>query len=176
MANISEPIPVKYFVAILYKDSEYLLQAQEKLTKFLGKLDFEGEDHNFDITGYYESEMGSPLLRRIITFKRLRSPQDLSEMKIKCNDVENGMSVSGNRTVNLDVGYLDHNKIILASAKAAGQKIYLKKGIYADLVGRYKKGRYQPFEWSFPDFKAGYYDQELNIIRSNYLTQNKENS
>jgi hypothetical protein len=49
----------------------------------------------------------------------------------------------------------------------------LDQGIYADLAGRYKNGRYQPFEWSFPDFKDGRYDEELGAMRSLYLAQMK---
>jgi hypothetical protein len=94
-------------------------------------------------------------------------------MKLACNAIEVAMSVSGKRTVNCDAGYLDHNKVLLASAKEAGQKIYLDKGIYADLVGRYKNGFYRPFEWSFPDFKDGRYDTELLEIRTKYLAQVK---
>ncbi|HMO34611.1 MAG TPA: DUF4416 family protein, partial [Gemmatales bacterium] len=79
----------------------------------------------------------------------------------------------GRRNANLDVGYLDHNKIVLASMKGLGQKIYLGHGVYADMVARYKHGRYQPFEWSFPDFKDGRYDLDWLAIRQKYLEQLK---
>ena len=95
-------------------------------------------------------------------------------MKLLCNGIETELSRDGKRTVNLDAGYLDHNKVLLASAKEAGQKIYLDKGIYADLAGRYKGGHYQPFEWSFPDFRDGRYDGELLKMRSVYLKQLKK--
>jgi hypothetical protein len=43
--------------------------------------------------------------------------------------------------------------------------------VYADLIARYRAGRYQPFEWTFPDFRDGRYDQELSTIRRTYLAQ-----
>ena len=88
--------------------------------------------------------MGSPLFRKIFSFEKLYEPTLMVEMKLGCNKIEKDLSVDGNRVVNLDAGYLDHNKVVLASAKEAGQKVYLDKGIYADLAGRYKSGRYQP--------------------------------
>ena len=60
---------------------------------------------------------------------------------------------------------------MLASLKAAGQKIYLARGVYADLVGRYGRGRYRPFEWTLPDVSARRYDEELAAIRERYLEQ-----
>jgi hypothetical protein len=117
--------------------------------------------------------MGTPLVRRLISFKNLAEPALLIAMKLECNEIEEAMSAYGKRTVNCDAGYLDHNKVVLASAKEAGQKIYLDKGIYADLAGRYKDGAYRSFEWSFPDFKDGRYTEELIAIRSLYLLQMK---
>ena len=105
---------------------------------------------------------------------KLQLPTFLVEMKIRCNQMEQQLSIDGKRTVNLDAGYLDHNKVVLASAKEAGQKIYLDRGIYADLAGRYKSGKYQPFEWSFPDFRDGRYDQELLAIRKKCMVQVRE--
>jgi hypothetical protein len=35
-------------------------------------------------------------------------------------------------------------------------------------------GRYQPFPWTFPDFKEGRYDAELGEVRAIYLRQIKD--
>lgn len=173
MAQPELPLPVKYVVAVLYKDPEFLLRAKDELVHRWGNIDYEGSDHHFDVTDYYEPEMGSPLYRRLLSFEMLFSPMLIVDMKLGCNDIEDALATGSQRKVNLDAGYLDHNKYLLASAKEAGQKVYLDKGIYADLSGRYKGGRYMPFEWSFPDFRDGRYDTELLAIRKRYMEQVK---
>ncbi|HUI93656.1 MAG TPA: DUF4416 family protein [Chitinivibrionales bacterium] len=174
MASTQKPPFVKYFIAVLLKDPAVLEKVRPLFVEEWGAIDFEGADHAFDVTDYYEPEMGAPLYRRLLAFEKLAEPGLLADMKLECNKIENQLAVGGKRTVNCDAGYLDHNKVVLASAKEAGQKIYLDKGIYADLAGRYKAGKYQPFEWSFPDFKDGRYDRDLIEIRNKYLDQVKK--
>jgi hypothetical protein len=169
------PTPVKYFIAVL-RGTLPLDVIQPILESHFGPVDFVSKDYPFDQTNYYESEMGQGLVRSLITFTTLRSPEELASLKVLTNQMEQGhfCTPEKQRTANLDVGYLDHNKIVLASVKGLGQKIYLSQGVYADMVARYKNGRYQPFEWSFPDFKDGRYDAEWTVIRKRYLEQLKE--
>ena len=171
MAHASPPEPMKYFTAILFRTPEALEAGKQAIKSVWGALDFEGADHHFDVTAYYAPEMGDPLYRRLVSFETLLPPTVSAEMKLRCNAIEDTLACEGKRIVNLDAGYLDNNKVVLASAKGAGQKIYLDKGIYADFVGRYKGGRYQPFDWTFPDFRDGRYDQELMTMRRIYLEQ-----
>lgn len=174
MRMMPKPEPVKYFVAMLWRNDVSLAAATLHLISQLGDIDHVGPDRPFDMTNYYESEMGASLQRRLVSFVELRSPQRLADAKHACIEIESALAGGKGRTVNLDVGYLDHNKIVLASVKAAGQKIYLSDGIYADLVARYGQGKYQPFAWTFPDFKDGRYDSELGVLRECYLTQIKQ--
>jgi len=44
-------------------------------------------------------------------------------------------------------------------------------GVWADMTARYRGGRYQPFEWTFPDFKDGRYDADLKAIREIFRRQ-----
>jgi hypothetical protein len=115
--------------------------------------------------------MGTDIQRRLITFARLVPPESIRQAKLISNDIEERLAGTAGRQVNLDIGYLDHNKIVLASVKYAGQKIHLGDGVYADMIARYKQGRYHPFEWTFPDFRDGRYDEELAVIRRVYLGQ-----
>ncbi len=174
MATMTVPDPAKFFVALLWADAVALPDTSKQLIEHFGTIDFEGPDRAFDLTSYYEAEMGAYLQRRLLAFQALRGPDELVRAKLICNDIEASLASARGRRVNLDVGYLDHNKVVLASAKGAGQKIYLRHGIYADLVARYADGRYQPFAWTFPDFKDGRYDAELGELRAAYLRQLKD--
>lgn len=174
MAEVKPPLPVKFFIASLYSSGECLQKATLLIEKEWGEIDFSSTDYPFNVTDYYVPEMGEGINRKLLVFRELQSPALLVEMKLRCNEIELQLSGDGKRLVNLDAGYLDHNKIVLASAKDAGQKVYLDKGIYADLAGRYKAGKYQPFEWSFPDFRDGRYDADLLAIRKIYMKQLKK--
>lgn len=171
MAKPQAVDPVKLFAAVLWVQPNPLQSAMESLRSNWGEIDFEGADYPFDITDYYESEMGGGLKRRLVSFRKLALPDCLSSAKHICNEIEDRLSGEKGRSVNLDIGYLDHNKIVLASFKGAGQKIYLTDGVWADMVARYRGGRYCPFEWTFPDFRDGRYDHELIQIRQIYLKQ-----
>ena len=164
--------PVKLVVAVLCSNPDALAKSCEGLRSRRGGIDHQGAARPFNLTDYYEKEMGTELGRSILSFDRLASPDELVDFKHECVELEHSLAESsGQRAVNLDPGYLDHGKLVLASLKAAGQKSYLARGVYADLVGRYGRGRYRPFEWTFPDFSAGLYDEELAAIRARSLEQ-----
>ncbi|MFM9115123.1 MAG: DUF4416 family protein [Planctomycetota bacterium] len=163
--------PVKLLIAILWSTADSLAAALQELEKNWGAIDHSGADIPFEITDYYQAEMGLDLKRRLVTCDPLIPPEAIRHYKLRCNQLEAELASSRGRTVNLDLGFLDHNKLVLASCKYAGQKIHLGDGIYADLIARYEGGRYQPFAWSFPDFKDGRYDEDLLQIRQRYLQQ-----
>ncbi|MDR1727273.1 MAG: DUF4416 family protein [Acidobacteriota bacterium] len=165
--------PVKLLVAVLWAREDALRESVRRMEAAWGVIDYSGPDHPFDLTDYYEPEMGAGLRRRLVSFRELFPPGRIGDAKCAANGIEDALASGGGRTVNLDVGYLDCNKVVLASFKGAGQKIYLGDGAWADMVARYRDGRYQPFEWSFPDFKDGRYDAELNAVRETYRRQLK---
>ena len=162
------PEPVKLLAAIFWKDPEALADALGCVQNLWGAIDFVGPDRPFDLTDYYEAEMGTNLQKRIVSFAPLFAPERLVEAKLAAIEIENTLRGPSGRAVNVDVGYMDVHKVVLASIKYGGPKIHLGSGVYADLVCRYTQGRFQPFEWTFADFKAGLYDEELVEIRASY--------
>ncbi len=173
MAQPASVPPVKLFLATLHRDVAVLEDAFRMLTDRWGATDFVSPDFPFDVTDYYEKEMGKVLLRRFYSFENLISPEEIVDCKVFCNLVEQRLASEGNRTVNLDPGYLDYYKVVLASTKYGGQKIYLRDGIYADMTLVMFKGKWESFAWGFPDFKSGNYDSVLSAIRNLYKIQAK---
>jgi hypothetical protein len=171
MARTGEPDTVKLLLAILWKDEDALEEALRRARCLWGDVDFAGPDRPFELTDYYEEEMGSSLQRRLISFRALVSPDALVECKLSAMDVEAALHGATGRRVNLDIGYLDVHKVVLASIKYGGQKIYLGRGVYADMACRYSKGQFHSFPWSFPDFRDDRYESDLLAIRTLYKAQ-----
>lgn len=166
--------PVKLFFGVLYSDETLLEKAFELIEAWHGPIDFKSDPVPFDVTDYYAPEMGGPIRRMFASMEKLISPKRLARTKLESNDIEESLAVGGDRKVNLDPGYLDFDKVVLASVKYNGDKVYLDHGIWADLTLRYKNGTFEPYPWSFPDFKAGLYTGVFKTIREKYKSQRRE--
>lgn len=166
MADLSPAPRVKLFAGILLGDPEILERARNALEVILGAVDYASPARAFDFTTYYEAEMGAGLSRVFLSFERIADPADLVEIKLATNRIEEELSGGKKRCINIDPGYLDYCKVVLASAKHGPQKIYMGRGIYADMTLLYEKGAFRPLPWCFPDFRSGRYDDILMTIRT----------
>ena len=167
----TEVLPVKLFCGVLYSDEELWHQAEELLVGKYGAIDYKSPRIPFDITDYYIPEMGEGITRFFVSFEKMVQPNLLARIKIECNEIENQLADHNSRKVNLDPGYMDYDKIVLASAKYNGHKIYLDHGIYADLTMMFTEGHYKPCLWAFPDFRSGQYEDLFLHIRARFKGQ-----
>lgn len=164
--------PVKLFAAILYSDNRVLDKARAALFELYGPEDYVSPPVPFDHTDFYTPEMGGGLSRIFIAWRDLVHPGGLAGAKLSADRIEKELAgPDGRRCVNIDPGTLDYQKVVLASFKYMGQKIYLDQGVWADLTLYYRKGGWAKFEWTFPDFKLGLYDKTLLEIRRIYKQQ-----
>ena len=167
MAEITPVQPVQLIAGVLYANAGLLEQVEEALAARISPIELRSEPFAFDVTGYYGPEMGGDLKRVLYAFRDLVGPETIADVKLATNDVEAYFAASGRRRVNIDPGYIDFHKLVLASAKFLGQKIYIGKGIYADPTLYYDKG-WKPHPWGFPDFKDGRYNDFLTRVRGAY--------
>ena len=177
MSTPTEPKPVKLFVALLAANDDLFPPIENALGALFGPIESASPIVPWAVSGYYESEMGAGLRRRFLSFERLISPEALAEIKHRTHDVEDSHRRAEGRgrrrSVNIDPGYLDAGKVVLASTKDAGHRIYLKSGIYGELTLLYHGGAFHSFVYTYADYLWPETMAFLTGIRAQYLKQVK---
>ena len=171
MSIPQEPKPAKLFVSVISSSAKLIGEVLSELASLYGILDFVSEVMPFDYTEYYYAEMGKPLLRRFASFDHLILQEDLASIKVKTNLLEAERSAKGKRLVNIDPGYLLAERLVLASGKNYAHRIYLSRGMYADLTLIYSNKDFQPLAWTYPDYAEPKIRSWLRAIREKYLIQ-----
>ena len=175
MRTITIPQPVKAVIGVLTPEPCLLPTVYTEVTHHLGPIDYASELLPFTNTIYYESEMGPGIQRQFISFERLMDAGTLAEMKLFTNKVEQTFAIKKSegeaRRVNLDAGYLCMAKLVLASTKDNAHRIYLRDGIYCEITLRFYRKTFQPWEWSYPDYRLPTYIAIFNRIRKIYRNQ-----
>jgi hypothetical protein len=171
MGQIKEPKPVKLVSSMFTADLELLEVARNKLSETFGRTDYESDLLPFDHTSYYAAEFGEGLMRKIVAFAELVDPGRLAQIKRLTNDLEMGWAREGKRRINLDPGYVSLAKLVLATTKNRGHRIYVGQGIYAEITLGYRNKTFRPWEWTYPDYASPLYIAIFSHIRELYLAQ-----
>ena len=176
MGSIHTPPPVKIFVGVLYSVPALLPRIENRLSALLGPIDVRSETFPFDSTHYYDDEMGTPIHRCFFSFSQLSAAESIVRIKTSTNELEAAIArehVGARRPVNLDPGYVELAKIVLASTKNFYHRILISGGIYAEVTQRYEAGEWRSFPWTFPDFRSGRYNTFFSTLRALYHDQIK---
>ena len=160
---------VKLISSLFSQEEKVILSVITKMEMFFGPTDWISDTLSFDRTRYYEKEMGRPLYRRFIAFSRLISSDSLADIKLTTNKIENAHSINNKRRINIDPGYISLERLVLATGKNYTHRIYLSKGIYADLTLVFHAGTFNPLVWTYPDYRDEMTIACFNMIRNNYL-------
>lgn len=165
--------PVKLITGLLYSKDEIKGKTLYILEKKFGKADFLSPELDFNYTDYYYRELGSPLKRAFVSFSRLQENGALAGIKSYTNRLEKRLAKEGSRQINIDPGFLNLSKLILATTKDYCHRIYLEKGIFAEVTLSFKDTTFTPFAWTYPDYQTREYLDIFNKIRQIYASQLK---
>ena len=165
---------VKLISSLFSPDKSVIDRVVVQMSEIFGPIEWSSPEMFFDRTRYYAREMGWPLHRRFVSFEELISPEVLVEVKLKTNEIENEYIAGVNRRINIDPGYISPERLILATGKNYIHRIYLSKGIYADLTLIFKRGGFMPLEWTYRDYSDPEMIEYFNELRKTYMVQLKE--
>lgn len=168
------PKKAKLVIGVFLKDKELLESLAKELTAEFGLVDIISQWFLFDYTSYYKPEMGSPLFRRIFVFKNLIEQISLSQIKIFTNEIEARYSENGKRNINIDPGYMLHERFVLATGKNYSHRIYIGNNIYADLTLIYHNGEFKTLPWTYPDYADEKMLSFLKNVRDKYVTDMRQ--
>ncbi|MBI2538314.1 MAG: DUF4416 family protein [Deltaproteobacteria bacterium] len=170
-----EPTPVKLFVALLTRHQELFPAVEAELAALFGPADSVSASLPWAVSDYYEKEMGSALLRKFVSFGSPVSPGELAEIKLKTQGLEERYRWTEGerrgRRINIDPGYLDGGKIVLASTKGASHRVYLGSGIYGEVTLLYRNGSFAPLPYTYPDYLWPETLAFFTALRALYLSQ-----
>lgn len=142
------------FTGALFQDPEYFIQAKESLCRSFGEIIFESPPLKWDYSDYYAEELGLPITRKFLFFRELIDASRLPDIKLRTNEIEGQYAQEGKRTINIDPGCMTLAKVVLASTKNYSHRIYMGRGIYAEVTLVYRDGGYQPHLFTYRDFAS----------------------
>jgi len=157
MGRITPPERVMLFAGFLFNDTLILEKSLELLTKLYGDILFKSQQINWNYSEYYNNELGKNILRQFVFFKNLIDPANIVDIKIQTNKFEEMFLDNNRRRINIDPCYMSLAKIVLATTKNYSHRIYLGKGIYAEVTLIYKNNTFIPFFYTYKDYRGKEY-------------------
>jgi hypothetical protein len=129
---------------------------------------------DFGETDFYRASMGDGLKKQFFVFDRSLDPAELSDIKLQTNRWEAEYAELGNhseeRPLNLDPGYITLAKLVLASTKDHAHRLYLGRGIFAEITLQYRARGWRPFEWTYPDYRRADFQEFFTQCREHLKT------
>ena len=166
----------KLIIGVIYSDKEIFDNAMKQVIEKFGPVDMVSEEFSFskEFSNYYDDELGGEGIRRIYSFENLVDASEQAEIKEWTNELELKLAIDNNRKINLDPGFINHGRLMLATTKKAGFRIPLKRGIYTELTLFWAKGAWHKLPWSYRDYQSELVQKFITKVRAKYLAQRKD--
>lgn len=164
------PPRAKLFIGVLFGREDHLREVHALLEKKYGDIDYDTNYIPFNHTKYYR-EIGSRLYKILFSFEKLIRREEIVKVKLFTNRLEKKISDGKNRSLNIDPGYLTLSNVFLASCKEYFHRVYLGKGVYLENELKYVGKHWEPWEWTYPDYRKYEYLSFFNEVRDLYYKQ-----
>jgi len=169
MGESSPHPPALLLLAAFSRYEAALAWARDRASETWGLPALESPAFEFTETDYYRPTMGTGLRKIFFTFPQPFDPAELAGVKLRTNRWEAEYAQAAGhaepRPLNLDPGYLTLAKLVLASTKDFAHRIYLDRGIYAEITLHYTRGRWQHHQWTFADYRREDYQEFFSRCR-----------
>ena len=166
-----DPLVKKIAALLVPRDgAEVYDNMRSLLEKIWGEPERVSERIPFGWTDYYE-KIAPELDRIFFSYPGLYPMSKLPKWKLESCAVEKMTGES--RRVNIDPGCVDGARLLLASTKGQAHRVYLREGIFCEVTLCRRKGRWERFFYTFPDFASGVYDEWLEAVRKDWKKEIK---
>ena len=171
MGTVEPHYPVMLVLAAFSRHGEALQWTRQRSARQFGDIAFSSEVFAFEDTSYYETEMGKGLQKVLFAYENLIDPACLADVKHQTNrweaEYRDDSAWPESRPLNLDPGYVTEAKLVLATTKDRDHRIYLERGIYAEVTLFYQRGRgWKAREWTYPDYRSDAYHSFFTRCRN----------
>jgi hypothetical protein len=175
MAEPRHPELALLVVAAFSRHPDALTWGQQRLAEIHGPVALTSPIYSFHHTRYYEAAMGPGLQKQLLVFHDLVSLDSLADIKRQTCAFEQELAHSGTfpdeRPLNLDPALLTLGKFMLATTKDQAHRIYLRDGIFAEVTLSYRAGEFEPWPWTYADYREPEVRAFLNEAREYYRSR-----
>jgi hypothetical protein len=161
--------PVARIIAVISRYEEALVWSRQRVSEAWGPIALESPSFSFHETDYYTPTMGPELKKTFLFCEQLADPAELADWKFASNDWEAEYAALGRhpepRPLNLDPGYIAPSKLVLASTKDYAHRLYLGRGMFAEITLFYRDHGWQAHGWTFPNYRREDYQAFFTEVR-----------
>ena len=165
-------------IAAFSRRAESLEWGRRRVQELFGPIGLQSEPYSFHHTPYYATSMGLDLRKQLWVFERLAPLDSLAHCKVATMQLEEELAASGAfselRPLNLDPGFLNLGKFMLATTKDKDHRLYLRDGIFAEVTLHYCDKEYVPWPWTYADYREDHVRDFLKRAREYYKERLKD--
>lgn len=156
MAEAQRPPAATLFVGLMHGPGARPADCLQALCSLFGPVALESPEYAMGpFSTYYEKEMGPGLSKRFLAFSPPVEMERLAECKLAAVGMERRLQAGpARRLFNIDPGLVTSYSVILSTTKNHAHRIYLRDGIFAELTLVFRRGKLEPLDWTYPDYRS----------------------